>query len=411
MSQHAEPAGRFYAFLRLAARFWIWFLFREVAVREAGRVPSRGPVLLCVNHPNNLIDSLLVGGGAVTEGPLPRQRLALPEPDPRPLPGPCRRHPRLPAAGRPGPARSQRRGVRRGPSGSRRRPRARDLSRGHHARRDSRPADQDGGGADRARLRDGASDRPGSQRSGPAPPLVLIPVGLSFEARKSFRGRVLVAFGEPVSLGLHVARVARGAGGGRPGSDRRHPERDGGRGRPRRPDRRRPGGPWHRGSVPQRARPPAPGRAGTSLRGDRRLPPLPRHRRGGRPLQGARSRPARRDLAAHPALPRAPRRVARARPGGGSAAPEGRASPPPALVRRGRARPSGLPLWHRRERACRISFRAGSPARSRGRRPTTRRSASSRAWSPSPSAGGSRPGSSGRSRGQAGRSRSRSPCP
>ena len=60
MSQHAEPVGRFYAFLRLAARFWIWFLFREVAVREAGRVPSRGPVLLCVNHPNNLIDSLLV---------------------------------------------------------------------------------------------------------------------------------------------------------------------------------------------------------------------------------------------------------------------------------------------------------------------------------------------------------------
>ena len=39
------------------------------------------------------------------------------------------------------------------------------------------------------------------------PPLSLVPVGLSFEARKSFRGRVLVAFGDPVPLGLHVARA------------------------------------------------------------------------------------------------------------------------------------------------------------------------------------------------------------
>ncbi len=60
MSQHAEPAGRLYASLRLLARFWIWFLFREVAVRAAARVPATGPVLVCVNHPNNLIDSLLL---------------------------------------------------------------------------------------------------------------------------------------------------------------------------------------------------------------------------------------------------------------------------------------------------------------------------------------------------------------
>jgi len=62
MSQHSEPAGRLYASLRLLARFWIWFLFREVAVRGAARVPPTGPVLLCVNHPNNLIDSVLVAG-------------------------------------------------------------------------------------------------------------------------------------------------------------------------------------------------------------------------------------------------------------------------------------------------------------------------------------------------------------
>src|SRR5262245_57039753 len=61
MGQRAEPTGAFYAAVRLVARFWIWFLFREVAVRQAARVPPTGPVLLCANHPNNLIDSLLLG--------------------------------------------------------------------------------------------------------------------------------------------------------------------------------------------------------------------------------------------------------------------------------------------------------------------------------------------------------------
>jgi glycerol-3-phosphate O-acyltransferase / dihydroxyacetone phosphate acyltransferase len=51
----------FYALVRLVGRFWVWFFFRSVDVRHADRVPRRGPVLLCINHPNNLIDSLLVG--------------------------------------------------------------------------------------------------------------------------------------------------------------------------------------------------------------------------------------------------------------------------------------------------------------------------------------------------------------
>lgn len=51
---------RFYAAVRLIARFWIWFFFERVEVRHPERVPSIGPVLLCINHPNNLIDSLLV---------------------------------------------------------------------------------------------------------------------------------------------------------------------------------------------------------------------------------------------------------------------------------------------------------------------------------------------------------------
>jgi len=42
--------------MRVIARFWIWFFFERVEVRH----PSVGPMRLCINHPNNLIDSLLV---------------------------------------------------------------------------------------------------------------------------------------------------------------------------------------------------------------------------------------------------------------------------------------------------------------------------------------------------------------
>jgi glycerol-3-phosphate O-acyltransferase/dihydroxyacetone phosphate acyltransferase len=51
----------FYAVVRMIARFWIWFFFDRVEVRHPERVPRTGPALLCINHPNNLIDSLLVG--------------------------------------------------------------------------------------------------------------------------------------------------------------------------------------------------------------------------------------------------------------------------------------------------------------------------------------------------------------
>jgi 1-acyl-sn-glycerol-3-phosphate acyltransferase len=51
----------FYAAVRVIARFWIWFFFERVEVRHPERIPRIGPVLLCINHPNNLIDSLLVG--------------------------------------------------------------------------------------------------------------------------------------------------------------------------------------------------------------------------------------------------------------------------------------------------------------------------------------------------------------
>jgi 1-acyl-sn-glycerol-3-phosphate acyltransferase len=52
----------FYRAVRAVGRFWLWFFFRSVDVRHPERVPADGPVLLCINHPNNFIDSLLVGG-------------------------------------------------------------------------------------------------------------------------------------------------------------------------------------------------------------------------------------------------------------------------------------------------------------------------------------------------------------
>jgi len=55
-----EKRDRFYALVRFFGRFWVWFFFREVDVQHAESVPRAGPVLLCVNHPNNLIDSLIV---------------------------------------------------------------------------------------------------------------------------------------------------------------------------------------------------------------------------------------------------------------------------------------------------------------------------------------------------------------
>jgi len=53
---------RFYAVVRGIGRFWLWFFFKDIDVVRADLVPASGPVLLCINHPNNLIDSLLVGG-------------------------------------------------------------------------------------------------------------------------------------------------------------------------------------------------------------------------------------------------------------------------------------------------------------------------------------------------------------
>ena len=60
-ARQRERMDRGYALVRGIARFWVWFFFKRVGVRHRERVPKNGAVLLCINHPNNFIDSLVVG--------------------------------------------------------------------------------------------------------------------------------------------------------------------------------------------------------------------------------------------------------------------------------------------------------------------------------------------------------------
>ena len=189
-----DRMDHFYRGVRAAARFWLWFLFRSVDTRHPERVPAGGPILLCVNHPNNFIDSLVVGSvvrrkvhylatSAMFRNPLMARFLlacgAIPvyrkQDDPDKMDRNLDTFAACFAAFRRG------RLVAIYPEGT------------THAE------------ARVQRIKTGAarialgyeSERPGE--------LTMIPVGLSFEARKSFRGRVLVAFGEPIQPAAYLA--------------------------------------------------------------------------------------------------------------------------------------------------------------------------------------------------------------
>jgi glycerol-3-phosphate O-acyltransferase / dihydroxyacetone phosphate acyltransferase len=179
----------FYRAVRAVGRFWLWFFFRSVDVRHPERVPADGPVLLCINHPNNFIDSLLVGGAVprtvhyLATAALFRNRLvarfllacgAIPvyrkQDDPDKMQKnadtfeACYRafgEGRLVAIYPEGTTHAEVR-VQRIKTGAAR------LALGYEA------------------------ERPGALR--------VIPVGLNFDARKSFRGRVLVSFGPAISV-------------------------------------------------------------------------------------------------------------------------------------------------------------------------------------------------------------------
>jgi 1-acyl-sn-glycerol-3-phosphate acyltransferase len=205
-----EPTGPLYATVRAIGRFWIWFFFKTVDVRHADRVSERGPVLLCINHPNNLIDSLLVATAlrrkvhflataALFRNPLVGRFLLA-----------CGAIPVYRKQDTPPPGD----GV--GVVGTERNIDAfaacfRTLGAGgligiypegttHAEPRVQRIKT----GAARIALEYEGRRGGGGEAAGGAA-LTLVPVGLTFESRKSFRGRVLVAFGEPVPLGPYAA--------------------------------------------------------------------------------------------------------------------------------------------------------------------------------------------------------------
>ncbi len=180
-----------YGFVRLVGRFWIWFFFKAVEVRHPERVPRRGPVLLCINHPNNLIDSLLVGAVVprkvhyLAAAWLFKNRLLASF---------------LTAVGVLPVFRRQDDPTQMDKNVATFEACFRTLERGDlvaiypegttHAEPRVQPLKT---GAARIALE---SEARHDGKLG----LALIPVGLTFEARKSFRGRVLVAFGEPIEF-------------------------------------------------------------------------------------------------------------------------------------------------------------------------------------------------------------------
>jgi 1-acyl-sn-glycerol-3-phosphate acyltransferase len=191
----AAPATTdpFYRTVRRIGRFWLWFLFKRIHAHHLERVPERGPVLLCANHPNNLIDSLLVAGvmsrkvhymatAALFRNPLLARFLraagAIPVYRRQDDPDKMDRNVEVFAACYR--AFDQGEVVAIYPEGT------------THAE------------ARVQRIKTGAArialgyeaEHPGA--------LEIVPVGLSFEARKSFGGRVLVSFGQPMAVSPYL---------------------------------------------------------------------------------------------------------------------------------------------------------------------------------------------------------------
>jgi len=188
-----DPTDRFYAAVRLVVRFWLWFCFKPVDVRHPERVPADGPVLLCINHPNNLIDSLVVAtalrrkvhflaAAAMFRNPLVARFLRACGAIPvyRKADDPDKMDPNAKAFAACFQALEGGRLIAMYPEGT-------THAEAHVQRIKS--------GAARIALGHEAA-RPGD--------LSLIPVGLTFEARKSFLGRVLVSFGEPIPVAPYL---------------------------------------------------------------------------------------------------------------------------------------------------------------------------------------------------------------
>ena len=201
-----DTMAGFYRAVRAVGRFWLWFFFRSVDVRHPERVPAVGPVLLCINHPNNFIDSLLVGGAIprkvhyLATAALFRNRFvarfllacgAIPvyrkHDDPRAL-----RTPPSGGAGLTVPAATAERN-------------AGTFEACFKAFGEGRLVAIYPEGTTHAevrvqRIRTGAARLALGYEGERSGALRVIPVGLNFDARKSFRGRVLVSFGPAISV-------------------------------------------------------------------------------------------------------------------------------------------------------------------------------------------------------------------
>src|SRR5262245_48601442 len=191
--QPPEPVDLFYRVVRGIGRFWLWFFFKRVDVRHLERVPRAGPVLLCCNHPNNLIDSLVIGTNLprkvhyMATAALFRNRL---------MARFLHSAGTIPVYRREDDPDKMDRNV--------------DTFAACHAAFDAGqvvviyPEGTTHSEARVQRIRTGAARialayearRPGA--------LAVIPTGLTFEARKSFRGRVLVSFGPLIPVSPHA---------------------------------------------------------------------------------------------------------------------------------------------------------------------------------------------------------------
>lgn len=179
----------FYRAVRAIVRFWLWFFFKRVDVRHAERVPPGGAVLLCINHPNNLIDSLVVGAvlprkvhylatAALFRNPLVARFLhavgAIPVYRRQDDPDKMDRNADVFAACHAAFARGRLIAIY--PEGT------------THSE------------ARVQRIKTGAARIALEFEARQPRELTLVPVGLTFEARKSFRARVLVSFGPAVPI-------------------------------------------------------------------------------------------------------------------------------------------------------------------------------------------------------------------
>ena len=191
------PIDGFYRSVRAVARFWLWFFFKTVDTRHAERVPPDGPVLLCINHPNNFIDSFVIGAVLARKV----HYLATASLFRNALLGRF-----LLAAGAIPVWRKQDRG--REASGADRNADTFEACAAAFARGAVIAIYPEGTTHAEARvqrIKTGAARIALAWEVEHPRTLAMVPVGLTFEARKSFRARVLVSFGEPLPVGAYVA--------------------------------------------------------------------------------------------------------------------------------------------------------------------------------------------------------------